>query len=149
MGCPNDTKVDKWFEAARSQDFPLHLDDNFTCHATPVPARLAHGGVAPTPPAQRQSPIPSFTTLYTALQLPLHALPTAATPPLAPRSLPMGVPMDIDTLRMHAETMEDICWWCQKKGHFAQDCPLCWDMRHLFDKELDEFIMQLLTCQDV
>ncbi|KAG5640611.1 hypothetical protein DXG03_007910 [Asterophora parasitica] len=61
----------------------------------------------------------------------------------------MGIPMDINALHMRVATGEDVYWQCQKKGHFAQDCPLHWDMHHIFDEELDKFIMQLLAHQDM
>ncbi|KAG5641369.1 hypothetical protein DXG03_005385 [Asterophora parasitica] len=147
-GSPNDTKVDEWFEATRPQDFLLHLEDDFVHHAAPAPTRPACVRVAPASSLWWQPPIPSLTMLCTVPQPPSCAPPTATAPPLALHSLPMGVPMDIDASCMQAATAEDMCRQCQKKGCFTQDCPLCWDVCHIFDKELDEFIMQLLTCQD-
>ncbi|KAG5642385.1 hypothetical protein DXG03_002843 [Asterophora parasitica] len=119
MGHPDDMKADEWFEAARSQDFLLCSEDDFAHHVALAPARPACGGVAPAPPLWWHPPIPLFTMSHAAPQPPLHVPPLAAAPPPAPHSLPMGIPMDIDASQMHVATMEDICQWCQKKGHFA------------------------------
>jgi len=67
-----------------------------------------------------------------------HATPTPGNP----------VPMDIDAARKARQT-PDTCRHCGKIGHWAKDCDLRFDVRHLTDDELGAILEQRLAALDV
>ncbi|KAG5634614.1 hypothetical protein DXG03_005785 [Asterophora parasitica] len=67
--------------------------------------------------------------------------------PGAPKSLPMGVPMDIDKI-CAAHMAEVICYWYSQKGHYKQDFCFRHDLCFMDDKEKDKLTMELLARQD-
>ncbi|KAG6892236.1 hypothetical protein C0993_004471 [Termitomyces sp. T159_Od127] len=71
--------------------------------------------------------------------------PALATPAL--RSLPPGIPMDVDAARQHHATLL-LCQQCKKPGHFARHCPLGLEVCYLSTMEQEELLLQLLAAKD-
>ncbi|KAF5374164.1 hypothetical protein D9615_008845 [Tricholomella constricta] len=65
-----------------------------------------------------------------------------------PTTAAAGVPMDVDRMRDRVAPADDHCFRCKKKGHFSRDCPLRWDVRHMFDDELEALIVERLAHKD-
>jgi hypothetical protein len=78
-----------------------------------------------------------------------HA-PTAATPAAmhAPsRTLPPGIPMDINRTRT-LKPLVQTCYRCGQTGHISRDCDLRHDIRHMMLDKQDNFIQQIMANRD-
>ena len=131
-GRPSDTDAEGWFEMAVQLDQNRATDEAFQAShrsgptpnalSAPRPGILASTRPAPTVPPRQFA----------------HATPTPGNP----------VPMDIDAARKARQT-PDTCRRCGKIGHWAKDCDLWFDIRHLTDDELGAILEQWLAALDV
>jgi hypothetical protein len=135
---PQDRDFDGWFKAARRLDLN-HLANEAFHYASRRP--LAHSIPSPTTyPAPPRAPF-SFTRSHP----PTTATPAAMHTPS--RTLPPGIPMDVDrtrTLKPSAQT----CYRCGQTGHISRDCDLRHDVRHMTLEEEDEYIQHVLANRD-
>ena len=98
----------------------------------------------------------STAPFHAILPTPLAAYPasrvfSSAPPvptPTPPRSLPAGIPMDIDASWQCSSTPL-LCRRCGKPGHFARYCPQGLEVWYLSPVEQEELLMQLLAAKDV
>jgi len=103
----------------RAADEAFHAS---TRAAQPTPA-VRSGLVAVPKPA----PAPRFA----------HAVPTPGNP----------VPMEIDATRK-AKALRDNCRRCGDTGHWANDCPHRFDVRHMDTDELQTALENRLAAKD-
>ena len=70
-----------------------------------------------------------------------------APAPAPSRSLPAGVPMDVDASWQRSSTPL-LCRRCGKPGHFAHYCSQGLEVCYLSPTEQEELLMQLLAAKD-
>ena len=56
--------------------------------------------------------------------------------------------MDINTM-WRAKSLSDACRRCGATGHWAKDCHLCFDVRHMDTDELQTLLENTLAVKDV
>ena len=56
--------------------------------------------------------------------------------------------MDIDAARK-AKAIDDLCQRCGKSSHWAKDCALRYDVRHMDADELEKVLEDRLVAKDV
>ncbi|KAG6881205.1 hypothetical protein C0993_002408, partial [Termitomyces sp. T159_Od127] len=93
-------------------------------------------------------PAPRSTSMVT-LRHPafLHSGPALAPAIPTPRPLPLGISMDVDTVRQH-HPAPLLCWQCKKPEHFAWHCLLGLEVRYLSTVEQEELLLQLLAAKN-
>jgi hypothetical protein len=135
MDRPQDRDFDGWFKAT------CHLDLNrLTNEASHYASQRPLTHSAPTPTMYPTPPRAPFSFLRS------HP-PTAVTPAAMhtpSRTLPPGIPMDVDrtwTLKPLVQT----CYRCGQTGHISKDCNLWHDIRHMTLDEEDDFIQQIMA----
>ncbi|GLB33349.1 putative retrotransposable element tf2 155 kda protein type 1-like [Lyophyllum shimeji] len=137
-GRPSDECVQDWIDAAHLVDYNNRANQDFRSAVTKTRTALA--------PAVRNPATPAFRALPAPPPRPVAAAPSAPTAP-ASRSLPPGVPMDIDLSRQRSGT-PIICRRCKKPGHIARNCPDQFDIRSMTTEERDNWVMGLLADLD-
>ncbi|GLB45800.1 putative zinc ion binding [Lyophyllum shimeji] len=137
-GRPSDERVQEWIDAARLVDYNTRTNQDFRSAVTK--ARTAPA------PAVRNPGTPAFRALPAPPPHPVAAAPSAPTGPPS-RSLPPGVPMDIDLSRQCSGT-PIICRRCKKPGHIACNCPDQFDIRSMTTEERNDWVMGLLADLD-
>jgi hypothetical protein len=134
---PGDTDINGWFKAARRLDLNRLANEAFHLASRRPPTYSA-----PTPTTYAAPPCTPFSFLCS------HP-PTTATPAemhTPSRTLPPGIPMDVDctqTLKPLAQT----CYCCGQTGHISRDCDLYHDVHHMTLNEEDHFI-QIMANRD-
>ncbi|GLB42963.1 hypothetical protein LshimejAT787_1204120 [Lyophyllum shimeji] len=134
-GRPSDERVQEWIDAARLVDYNTRAHQDFRSVVTKPRTAPA--------PVVRNPGTPAFRALPAPPPRPVAAAPSAPTAP-ASRSLPPGVPMDIDLSRQRSGT-PIICRRCKKPGHIARNCPDQFDIRSMTTEERDDWVMGLLA----
>ncbi|GLB45579.1 putative zinc ion binding [Lyophyllum shimeji] len=137
-GRPSDEHVQEWIDTARLVDYNTRTNQDFCSAVTKT--RMAPA------PVVRNPGTPAFCALPAPPPRPVAAAPSAPTAP-ASRSLPPGVPMDIDLSRQRSGT-PIICRRCKKPGHIARNCPDQFDIRSMTTEERDDWVMGLLADLD-
>ena len=131
-GRPSDTDAEGWFEMAVQLDQNRAADEAFQASHRSGPTSNVHSAPRPGIVALAR-PTPTLPPRQFA-----HTTPTPGNP----------VPMDIDAARKARQT-PDTCRRCGKIGHWAKDCDLRFDVRHLTDDELGAILEQRLAALDV
>ena len=132
-GRPTDVDSEGWFSLAIQLDQNRAADEAFQAsHHTPQ-----------TLVPQSSNPRASFTPLprLLAASQPVrfaHTNPTPSNP----------VPMDID-VACKAKSINDNCWRYGEPGHWAKDCKLRFDVRHMTVDELPALVEDRLAALDV
>ncbi|GLB43461.1 putative retrotransposable element tf2 155 kda protein type 1-like [Lyophyllum shimeji] len=141
-GRPSDECVQDWIDAARLVDYNNRANQDFRSAATKTRATPA------LPPVPRNPGVPAFRALPAPpfRPAPVAAAPAAPTAPVS-RSIPSGVPMDIDLSRQRSGT-PIICRRCKKPGHIAHNCPDQFDIRSMTTDEHEDWVMGLLADLD-
>ena len=109
---------------------------------------------APVPPRLPAIAIGKRSLFAETSRQPLLDLPkppvsvTRAPPPPPSKSLPPGVPMDIDAARKLAKSVAT-CRRCGEPGHFIRDCPRTFDIREMSMDEVQELLAHLQDTQEV
>ncbi|GLB44082.1 hypothetical protein LshimejAT787_1600120 [Lyophyllum shimeji] len=141
-GRPSDECVQDWIDAARLVDYNNCANQDFHSAATKTRATPA------LPPVPRNLGVPAFCALSAP---PFRPAPVAAAlaAPTAPvsRSIPSGVPMDIDLSHQCSGT-PIICRRCKKPGHIARNCSDQFDIRSMTTDEREDWVMGLLADLD-
>ena len=108
-GCPSDSSLENWYEAAKNIDQNCAANKAFkTAYWTPISTR------------------PLINPLHTVLQSLLRAPPVPHTLPTPSSST------HIDTgIVQKKEPTPMTCYRCHQPGHKAPDCPLRFDIRLL------------------
>ena len=130
-GRPDDEHIESWFKVARDQWQLMELKRELRRPPPRSPAPFR--AVLPAPPAA-----------YPASRA-FSSVPPAPAPS---RSLPAGIPMDVDASWQRSSTPL-LCCRCGKPGHFARYCPQGLEVRYLSPAEQEELLMQLLAAKDV
>ncbi|GLB44373.1 putative retrotransposable element tf2 155 kda protein type 1-like, partial [Lyophyllum shimeji] len=138
-GRPSDERVQEWIDAARLVDYNTRANQDFRSAVTKP-------RTAPAPVARNPGAPAVFRVLPAPPPCPVAAVPSAPPAP-ASRSLPSGVPMDIDLSRQRSGT-SIICRRCKKPGHIARNCPDQFDIRFMTAEERDDWVMGLLADLD-
>ncbi|GLB43148.1 putative retrotransposable element tf2 155 kda protein type 1-like [Lyophyllum shimeji] len=136
---PSDERVQEWIDAARLVDYNTRANQDFRSAVTKP-------RTAPAPVARNPGAPAVFRALPAPPPRPVAAVPSAPPAP-ASRSLPSGVPMDIDLSRQRSGT-PIICRRCKKPGHIARNCPDQFDIRSMTTEERDDWVMGLLADLD-
>ena len=58
----------------------------------------------------------------------------------SPMVLPTSAPMDVDATQSRRQVgaqASDVCRQCKRPGHWASNCPMCYDVRHMMLKEIE------------
>ncbi|GLB35250.1 hypothetical protein LshimejAT787_0208150 [Lyophyllum shimeji] len=141
-GRPSDECVQDWIDAARLVDYNNRANQDFRSAATKTRATPA------LPPVPRNPGVPAFRALSAPpfRSAPIAAAPAAPTAPVS-RSIPPGVPMDIDLSRQRSGT-PIICRRCKKPGHITRNCPDQFDIRSMTTDEREDWVMGLLADLD-
>ncbi|GLB45813.1 hypothetical protein LshimejAT787_3100030 [Lyophyllum shimeji] len=141
-GRPSDKCVQDWIDAARLVDYNNRANQDFRSAATKTRATPA------PPPVPRNPGVPAFRALPAPLlrPAPVAAAPAAPTAPIS-RSIPPGVPMDIDLSRQRSRT-PIICRRCKKPGHIARNCLDQFDICSMMTDERKDWVMGLLADLD-
>ncbi|GLB36986.1 putative retrotransposable element tf2 155 kda protein type 1-like [Lyophyllum shimeji] len=138
-GRPSDERVQEWIDAARLVDYNTRAHQDFR-------SAVIKPCTAPAPVVRNPGAPAVFRTLPAPPPRPVAAVPSAPPAP-ASRSLPSGVPMDIDLSRQRSGT-PIICRRCKKPGHIARNCPEQFDIRSMTTEERDDWVMGLLADLD-
>ncbi|GLB38036.1 hypothetical protein LshimejAT787_0410870 [Lyophyllum shimeji] len=138
-GRPSDERVQEWIDAARLVDYNTRANQDFRSAVTKP-------RTAPAPVARNLGAPAVFRAPPTPPPRPVAAVPSAPPAP-ASRSLPSGVPMDVDLSRQRSGT-PIICRRCKKPGHIARNCPDQFDIRSMTTEERDDWVMGLLADLD-
>ncbi|GLB45153.1 hypothetical protein LshimejAT787_2000580 [Lyophyllum shimeji] len=138
-GRPSDERVQEWIDAARLVDYNTRAHQDFRSAVTKP-------RTAPAPVVRNLGAPAVFRALPAPPPRPVAAVPSAPPAP-ASRSLPSGVPMDIDLSRQRSGT-PIICRRCKKPGHIAHNCPEQFDIRSMTTEERDDWVMGLLADLD-
>ena len=127
--CPNDDDPDEWYSAA------IRAEENHMAN------HLFHGGIRVVIGTQSPGPSPQ---MYKPRILPW------ASQPIPPQQamVPNLAPMDIDATQKKREVL-DVCQRCGKLGHWAQDCPLQFDICYMTVKKRQEWVQTELLEADV
>jgi hypothetical protein len=135
---PQDRDFYSWFKAARRLDLNRLTNEAFhyasqrpLTHSTPAP--MTHSVPQCTPFSFLRSHPPTAVT------------PAAMHTPS--RTLPPGIPMDIDCTRT-LKPLAQTCYRCGKTGHISKECNLCHDIHHMMLDEQDEFIQNIMANRD-
>lgn len=126
-GRPSDTDPEAWFRLAVQMDQNRAADEAF--YAT---QRAAPSAPIPSRSGLLSLPRPSPPTRFA------HTTPSPGNP----------VPMDIDAMR-RAKSLSDACRRCGATGHWAKDCHLRFDVRHMDTDELQTLLENTLAAKDV
>ena len=120
------TDPKSWFRLAVRMDQNRAADEAFhsSTRTTPGPVSTACPGLVAIPKA---APTSRFA----------HAVPTPGNP----------VPMEIDAARK-AKALRDNCRRCGDTGHWANDCPHRFDVRHMDMDELQTALENRLAAKD-
>jgi len=132
-GCPTDADSEGWFSLA------IQLDQNRAANEAFQASHRTPQTLAP----QSSNPCASFT--------PLPWLPAASQPVRFAHTNPTPgnpVPMDINAARK-AKSINDNCRRCGEPGHWAKDCKLRFDVRHMTMDELSVLVEDRLAALDV
>jgi len=125
-GRPSDTDPEAWFRLAVVMDQNRAADEAFQASYRQPPGPVI-SGVSRLPAPPRPPPPTRFA----------HSSPSPGNP----------VPMDIDATRK-AKALLDNCKRCGKPGHWAKDCELRFDVRHMTADELDEELQRKFAAMD-
>lgn len=132
--CPSNKDIEGWYKAARRCDRNRIANEAFRSAATrrTTPATQPFS-FKPSVPLTKPTPF-SF----------------ARPPPVAPpKSLSNGIPMDVDRTKHRAPRTDDPnCYRCGNPDHFARDCPLRFDVRHMTADEQQDLLEQMLATRD-
>jgi len=126
-GRPSDTDPEAWFRLAVQMDQNRAADEAF--YAT---QRAAPSAPIPSRSGLLSLPRPSPPTRFA------HTTPSPGNP----------VPMDIDAMR-RAKPLSNACRRCGATGHWAKDCHLRFDVRHMDTDELQTLLENMLAAKDV
>jgi hypothetical protein len=135
---PGDTDFNGWCKAARCLDLNRLVNEAFHLASRRPPTHSAPLAMTHSAP-----PCAPFSFLRT------HA-PTAATPAAihAPsRTLPPGIPMDVDRTRT-LKPLAQTCYRCGQTSHISRECDLHHDVRHMMLDEEDSFIQRIMANRD-
>jgi hypothetical protein len=133
--CPEGEDVDGWLAAARRLDRNRTANEAFRgSMVARVPS--AFPGTKPLPP------VPSKRFEFGSIP---SALPRQSQTP--PKTLPMGVPMDIDASKQ-AKPIDDACRRCGEMGHWKNQCPHRFDVRYMDLDEREEFVQGILMSKE-
>jgi Retrotransposon gag protein/Zinc knuckle len=132
--CPEGEDVDGWLAAAR------RLDRNRTANEA---FRGSFARAPSVPSAARQSPpVPPKRFEFGSIT------PTVSRqPPTPAKTLPMGIPMDIDASKQ-AKTLDDACRRCGETGHWKNQCPRRFDIRYMDLDEREALVQEVLMSKE-
>jgi hypothetical protein len=132
---PSDMDFDGWFKVAQCLDLNRLANEGFhlasrcpLTHSTPTPTTY----LAP----------PRMPFLFIRSHPPTAANPAAIHAPS--RTLPPGIPMDVD----HTRTLKPLAQTCYRfgqTGHISRECDLHHDVRHMTLDEEDDFIQWIMA----
>ena len=85
---------------------------------------------------------PHFLTALCRDHMAAPPTTTPHTPAINPNPTvpPTSALMDVDATRTHQQARaypSNVCCWCKKLGHWAHNCPMCYDMRHMTFEEIE------------
>ncbi len=129
-GRPSDTDPEAWFRLAVQMDQNRAADEAFY-----VPQRSTM--TVPTSSCPGLLHVPRPPPVAPSARF-AHASPSPGNP----------VPMDIDATRK-GRTLSDTCRRCGAAGHWAKDCDLRFDVRHMDTDELQTILEDKLAAKDV
>jgi hypothetical protein len=131
----SDMDFDGWFKAARRLDLNCLANEAFHLASRCPPTHSA-----PTLMMYPAPPHKPFSFLCS--HPPTAVIPAAMHTPS--RTLPPGIPMDID----HTQTLKPLaqtCYHCGQTSHIIRDCNLRYDVCHMTLDEQDKFIQQIMA----
>jgi len=128
-GRPSDTDPEAWFRLAVQMDQNRAADEAFY-----APQRSAAPALTSSRPGLLYAPKPPPIAPSARFA---HATPSPGNP----------IPMDIDATRK-GKTPSDTCRHCRVTGHWAKDCHLRFDVRHMDTDELQTLLEDKLAAKD-
>jgi len=139
---PADNDLVGWVKAARRFDANRIANEAFHAAAPRRVAPTGFSGIFPRNPNPFQRPSnPSSTPAV------VSKFQTSNSTSNAGRSLPPGVPMDVDANKSKALPVS--CYRCGKPGHISRECPTRFDIRHMTSDEREDWLEGLLAGKDV
>ena len=124
-GCPSDTSLEDWYEAAKNVDQNQAANEAF---------KLAYQAPVSTPTHSVPTSLHPVQQILFKIPPTTHIHPTPGNP----------VPMDIDIGWKKNPTLLT-CYRCHQPGHRALDCPQRFNIRLLRVEELE---MELMNRKD-
>ena len=132
-GHPSDTNPKGWYSLAVQLDQNRATDEAFQASYRSPQTSAPHS----SNPRAGLISVPRVPATSQPVRF-AHTNPTPGNP----------VPMDIDAARK-AKAINDNCRCCSKPGHWAKDCKLWFDVRHMTVDELSVLVEDRLAALDV